>query len=89
MVLAKRAGQITARRPKTQHWRAWQKMVERFFLNRVDAEAAGPAIGGEHNLVALPTAHKAQPSLAIAELTKTRTNVALDTPVFDRMPVSS
>jgi hypothetical protein len=33
-------------------------MVEGFLLDRVDAETAGAAIGGEDHLVALPGAHE-------------------------------
>ena len=87
MILAECAGEITSRRPKAQHWSPGQEMVEGFFLNRIDTESTGAAVGGKDDLVPLPTAHKTQPPLPIAQFTKTRADVALNTPILDRMPV--
>ncbi len=87
MILTECAGEITPRRPKAQHWRPGQEMVEWFFLNRIDTASTGAAVGGKDDLVPLPTAHKTQPPLPIAQFTKTRADVALNTPILDRMPV--
>jgi len=39
-------------------------MVERFLLDRVDAEARRAAVGGEYHLVADALAHEARAALA-------------------------
>ncbi|OIQ76063.1 hypothetical protein GALL_422650 [mine drainage metagenome] len=49
-VLAEFAAQIAAAGPERQHWRPRQEVVERFFLDRVDAEATGAAIGRQHQI---------------------------------------
>src|SRR4029450_8339882 len=74
-VLAELAGQVAAGGAERQHRRSRQEMVERLLLDRVDAEAGGPPIGGEHDLVVLPRAHEAQAALALAELAVARADV--------------
>ena len=58
MVLAESARQVAARRPKAQHRRPGQEMVERLLFDRVDAKAAGSAVGRQHDLITLPPPHK-------------------------------
>src|SRR5262249_2483271 len=54
---------------------------------RVHAEAAGSAIGGQHDLAVLTGAHEAETALPLVELAKARTQVALNTPVLQKVPV--
>jgi hypothetical protein len=56
-------------------------MVERFLLHRVDAEAAGPPIAGEHDLVVDAGADETQAALALAQLARPRAHVALNATV--------
>ena len=61
-------------------------MIERLFLDRIDAKSGRTPVGGEHNLPALPGAHKAQPALAFVQFAKARTDVALHAAVRQSMP---
>ena len=87
-VLTELAGQVTARRPKTEHRRARQEMIEGLLLDGVDAIAARAAIGGEHNLIVGPGTHETQPALALVEFAQSRAQIALDAPVFQGVPVA-
>jgi hypothetical protein len=87
-VLAELAGQVAPCGAKRQDRCAGQKMIERFFLDRIDAKARRTAVGGEHDLVVLPGAHKAQAALAFVQLAIARTDVALDAPIRQSMPVA-
>ena len=64
-VLAEFAAQIAAAGPERQHWRPRQEVVERLFLDRVDAEAAGATTGRQHHLVAPPRPHEAESALTL------------------------
>src|SRR5438094_4593190 len=63
-------------------------MVQRLFLNWVDAESAGASISGQDNLILLTRAHKAQALLAFLELTKTRAHIALNAPILKSVPIA-
>src|SRR5215469_10023458 len=63
-------------------------MVERFFLDRIDAKSGRAPVGGEHNLLVLPDAHKAQPALAFVKPAIARTDIALDAPIRQSMPIA-
>ena len=86
-VLAELAAQVAAGRAERQHRRAGQKMVERLFLDRVDAITARPAVSGEHDLLILAGAHEAEAPLPFVQLAITRTHVALHAAVVERMPI--
>ena len=61
-------------------------MIERLFLDRIDAKSGRTPVGGENNLLVLPGAHKAQPALAFVQLAIARTDIALDAPIRQSMP---
>ena len=61
-----------------------QVVVQRFLLDRIDAESRGAAVGGEHDPVVLPAAHEAQAALALVELAEARADVALNAAVEGR-----
>src|SRR5438105_4996270 len=82
------AGQIAAGRPEGQHTRSGQEMVERFFLDRVDAKAARAAVAEQLDTSCLRATHEAQASLPIAQLAGSRAYVALHTAVVQRVPVA-
>ena len=52
--------QVAAGRAEGEHRRARQEVVERLLLDRVDAEAAGAAVGGEHDLAVVCAARTKQ-----------------------------
>src|SRR4029077_7773703 len=88
-VLAELASQVAPRGAKRQDGRARQEMIERFFLDRINAKSGRTPVGGENDLVVLPGAHKAQPALAFVQLAIARTNIALDAPIRQSMPIAS
>ena len=57
-------------------------MIQRLFLDRVHAEAAGSPVCGQDNLILPAFAYEAEALLPLLELTKPRTEVALDTAVI-------
>ena len=64
-------------------------MIEWLFLDWIDAKSGRPPIGGEHDLIVLPSAHKSQTALAFVQLAIARTDVALDAPVRQSMPIAA
>ena len=86
-VLAEAAGEVAAGGAERQDGRTGQEVVQRLLLDRVEAEAARPAVGGEHDLVALAGPHEAEAALSLAELAGARAHVALDPAVVELMPV--
>src|SRR5207237_1844740 len=86
-VLAEAAGEVAAGRSERQHGCARQKVVQRLLLDRIDAESARASVAREHDLVALARADEAQPALALAELARSRADVALDPSVAEPVPV--
>src|SRR5262249_18705447 len=88
-VLAEAAAEVAARRAEREDRRPRQKMVERLLLDRVDAEAARAPVGREHDLVALARPDEAEAALPVAQLALTRTDVALEAAVRERVPVAS
>src|SRR5687767_14913057 len=88
-VLAELAGQVAAGGAERQHRRAWQVVVERLLLDRIEAEPGGPPVGGQHDLVVLATAHEAQPALALVELAQPRAHIALNAAIPEPMPIAA
>jgi hypothetical protein len=86
-VLAELAGQVAAGGAEGEDRRAGEEVVERLLLDRIDAEAARPAPGLQDDLVVLTGAHEAEPALSFEQLAEPGTDVALDAPVFQGMPV--
>src|SRR5262249_53089738 len=64
-------------------------MVERFFLDRINTKSGRTSVSGEHDLLVLPSAHKAEPALAFVQLAIARTNIALDAPIRQGMPIAA
>jgi hypothetical protein len=62
-------------------------MIQRLFLDRVHAEAAGSPVRGQDDPI-LPTfAHVAQTLLPLLERAKPRTEIALDAAVIQPVPI--
>jgi len=76
-VLAELAGEIAAGRAERQHGRAGQEVIERLFLDRIDAEPARAAVGEQPDLAAFGPANKAQAALSVVHLARTRAHIAL------------
>src|SRR5436853_5311354 len=63
-------------------------MVERFFLDRVDAKAARAAVAEQLDTPCLRATYEAQASLPITQLAGARAHVALHPAVAERVPVA-
>lgn len=87
-VLAEAAGKVAASRPEGERGRPGQEMVQRFFLDRVNAKTAGAPVGRKHDLAALPGPHKTQSPLPLVQLAEPRTEIALDPPILKPVPVA-
>ena len=61
-------------------------MMERLFLDRVDAEAGRTSVGRQHHTVAYPLAHEARAALAVAQFAIAWAQVALQTTVRQVVP---
>ena len=61
-------------------------MIEWFFFDRVDAEAAGAAIGGQNEFIAGSGADKTKPPLPFMKTAKSGTQVTLQPAVVERVP---
>ena len=64
-------------------------MIERLLLDGIHAEAAGPAVGGEHDAVALAGADEAHAPLAVVQRAEARTDLAADAAVGQRAEIPS
>ncbi len=64
-------------------------MIQRLFLDGIDAEAAGAAVGCQDDFVICTSAHETESALAVPELTKAGTKVALQPAVINLVPVAS
>ena len=62
-------------------------MVQRLFLDRVDAESARPAVADELDLVVDALPHVTQAALTVAQTAVARAQIALQSAVIDAMPV--
>jgi hypothetical protein len=62
-------------------------MVQRLLFDRIDAEPARPPIGGEDDPAVPAGTYEAQTALALVQLAQARAQVALDSPVVERVPV--
>ena len=61
-------------------------MVQRLFLDRVDTEAGGTAVGGQHHPAVDILADKTGAALAGMQLAVTRAEVALQAAIGQRVP---
>lgn len=87
-VLAEFAGQITAGSAEGKHRGTGQKMIERLFLDWINAKTAGTAIAEQLDLVLFASAHEAQTTLALVQLAGARAYIALDTAVLKPVPIA-
>lgn len=62
-------------------------MMQRLFFDRVDAEPARPSIRRQDHLILLPGTNKTEPLLSLLQFAIARTEVALDAPIIERMPI--
>ncbi len=72
-ILAKTAAEIAAGGSKGEHTSSRQEVVQRFFLDRVDAESAAATIGRQHDSVFQAFANKTETALAFIQFAKPRT----------------
>ena len=63
-------------------------MIQGFLLDRVDAEATGPAVSGQDDGIVFASAHKAKAALPFVQPAKARANITLHTAVIKASPVS-
>ncbi len=61
-------------------------MIERFFLDGINAEAGAATVGGEGHLPVDILSYKTESALAFAEFAVARAQFALDTTVIKRPP---
>ena len=87
-VLAEAATEVAAGRPEGQHRRSRQEVIQRLFLDRIDTETAGAAITGQHDLPVLASPHEAEAALALVQFAQARTQITLDAPVIQSVPVA-
>ena len=64
-------------------------MIEWLFLYRVDAEAAGTAIGGQNEFIVGSGADKTKPPLPFMKTAKSGTQVTLQPAVVERAPIAA
>jgi hypothetical protein len=63
-------------------------MVEGFFLDGIDAEAAGATEAGHHHLAALVGTHETHAPLTFMQLAEPRTQIALHPAILQPVPVA-
>lgn len=63
-------------------------MIQRFLFDRVDAKAAGAAIGDELDFIVEALAYVTQPALPLAKMAVAWAQVALQAPIVEAMPVA-
>jgi hypothetical protein len=61
-------------------------VIERLFLDRINAEPRRAAIGGQHHRVAFALAHEAGAALALVQAAIARAQVALDATIVQSVP---
>jgi hypothetical protein len=64
-------------------------VVQWFFLYWIDTESRGAAVRCEHDPIVLPATHEAQAALAFVKPAIAWADIALDTPVFEPVPVAA
>ncbi len=85
-VLAELAGEVAARGSEREHARTGIEVIERLFLDRIDAEPRRAAVGGEHHRIAFALAHEAGAALALVQAAVARAQVALDAAIVQKVP---
>src|SRR5690606_23871745 len=85
-VLAEPAPEVAPRRSERQDARAGQEVIERLFLDGIDAKARRAAVAGQDHLAVEVLAHEAKSPLARLEVAVARAQVALNASVLARVP---
>src|SRR5229473_3698373 len=85
-VLAETAAEIASCRSEGEDARAWKKVIEGLFFDRIDAEPGGATVGGEDHPVCQALSHEAEPSLPFLQLAVARTEIALNPAILQPMP---
>jgi hypothetical protein len=85
-VLAELAGEIAAGGAEGEDGTARVELIERLFLDGVDAEAGTAPVGGQHHGAGVHLAHEAGAALAFVQLAVARAKVALDAAIVERVP---
>lgn len=62
-------------------------MIQRLLFDRIDAKPARSSIGRQNDLILLPRPDKAEPLLAFLKGAVARTEIALDAPVLELVPI--
>ena len=65
------------------------EVIERLFLDRVDAKAARATVRGQDDLAVEATPHETQAALSLSQLTKAGTEIALNPVVIQAVPIAS
>ena len=86
-VLAELAAQIATGRAERKHRSSGKKMIQRLLLDGVDAVAARTSVRCEDDLIVFAGAHEAKPALAFVQFAEARADIALNSPVVERMPI--
>ena len=87
-VLAEAASQVAPGGAEGEHRRAGQEVVERLLLDRIHAESARAAVGGEHDPLAFAGADEAHAALAVVQSAVPRADLAADAAVGQRAEVA-
>jgi len=84
---AESASEVAAGCAERENRGAREEVVQGLLLDRVDAEAAAPAVAREHDRVALAPADETVAELPLVQPAFLRTNVTLNASVFNLVPV--
>lgn len=63
-------------------------MVQRLFLNRIDAETAGSTIRRQNDFAVQTASHKAETALPLSKLAIARAEIALNPAIGESVPIS-
>ena len=85
-VLAELAGEVAAGGAEREHARARKEVIQRLFLDRVDAEARAATVCRQRHRIAGASAHEAHAALTFVQTAVARAQVALDAAVLEPVP---
>jgi hypothetical protein len=85
-VLTKLAREVASRGAERHHARTGIEVIERLFLDGIDAKSGRPAISGEHHLVIHALTHKTRSALSFVQPTIARAQIALHSAIVEQVP---
>jgi hypothetical protein len=85
-ILAKEAPHVAASRPHAEHTSPRQKMIQRFFFNRINLQSSGRPIAEAIKFSALIDADKTKSRLSRMDVAMTRAKVAMNAAARFRLP---